>query len=591
VVETNNAALEAIWRDLRPHLEWAEGFALVFLFASHPDPVQFLRERLEESLQLRTLKLILIAPATPDQVPRAVEQILAARPDPGHGPLWVEMWRGSAEVGWPQARRQALHRLNERRFLLERDVALPIVLVLPREERGRVYVEAPDLWAVRCFTAELPAPEPQKITQPQHDQVTPLLVSTAPSPAELEWARLLKQAADRASLDPRDGFAAFESAIERGDLAAARGIANETLDIAQRRIEAAAEAPAEPRNAALRDLSISLDNVGQVERDLGNLEAARTAWRESLDLRRRLREAVGDTPQALRDLSVSLERVGQVEGDLGNLEAARTAYREALDLRRGLREALGDTPQALRDLSVSLNNVGQVEGDLGNLEAARSAYRESLDISRRLREALGDTPQALRDLSVSLNNVGQVERDLGNLEAARSAYRESLDLGRRLREAVGDTPQALRDLSVSLNNVGQVEGDLGNLEAARTAYRESLDIARRLREALGDTPQALRDLSVSLERVGQVERDLGNLEAARSAYREALDFWRRLARSLPENAQYQRELASAEARARSYISPENVGSPSPPPPAGPIPAQKPRGLVSRVRELVGNFFG
>ena len=33
-----------------------------------------------------------------------------------------------------------------------------MILVLPREERGRVYIEAPDLWAVRCFTAELPAP-------------------------------------------------------------------------------------------------------------------------------------------------------------------------------------------------------------------------------------------------------------------------------------------------------------------------------------------------------------------------------------------------------------------------------------------------
>ncbi len=77
------------------------------------------------------------------------------------------------------------------------------------------------------------------------------------------------------------------------------------------------------------------------------------------------------------------------------LAAAREAYRESLDIRRQLRHALGDTPQALRDLSVSLEKAGSVERDQGDLAAAREAYRESLDIGRQLRHALGDTPQAL----------------------------------------------------------------------------------------------------------------------------------------------------------------------------------------------------
>ena len=89
-----------------------------------------------------------------------------------------------------------------------------------------------------------------------------------------------------------------------------------------------------------------------------------------------MRETVGDTPQALRDLSISLYPVaGDVERDLGNLEAARTVYRESLDLCRRLRAAVGDTPQALRDLSLSLDNVGDIDRDLGNLEAARAVFR------------------------------------------------------------------------------------------------------------------------------------------------------------------------------------------------------------------------
>ena len=287
-METSRPDLERIWQNLRPHLEWAQGFALAFLFAGHPQPVQFLRQRLEESLQLRTLRLtVLEEPSSPAELLRVVEQILAIRADPGRGPLWVELWRGTDEEGWPAARRQALHRLNERRTLLERDVGLPIVLILPQAERGRVYIDAPDLWAVRCFTADLPAPDPPvKVSGTAPSEEYAPAVGAPPSPAELEWARLLDRTKDRTRLDLRDAFAAFESAIERGDLTAARATAYQTLDLSRERPKTDAETP-----QALRDLSISLDNVGRVEGDLGNLEAARTAYRESLELRRQIGRA------------------------------------------------------------------------------------------------------------------------------------------------------------------------------------------------------------------------------------------------------------------------------------------------------------
>jgi hypothetical protein len=266
-VETSSPALEAIWRDLRPHLEWAQGFTLVFLFAAHPAPVRFLHRRLEESLQLRTLRLTILAPSAPAELPHLVEEILAVRPDPGRGPLWVELWRGTDEEGWPAARRQALHRLNERRTLLERDVGLPMVLILPVAERGRVYVDAPDLWAVRSFTAELPAPgTPAKVSERTPSEEFAPALGAPPGPAELEWAHLLERTKDRTRLDLRDAFAAFESALERGDLAAARATAYQTLDMSRERLKTIGDTP-----QALRDLSIALDNVGRAERDLGNL--------------------------------------------------------------------------------------------------------------------------------------------------------------------------------------------------------------------------------------------------------------------------------------------------------------------------------
>jgi hypothetical protein len=53
---------------------------------------------------------------------------------------------------------------------------------------------------------------------------------------------------------------------------------------------------------AIRD-PISLNNVGQTEGDLGDLEAARNAWREGLEIARRLSHAFLDRPRYSQDLA------------------------------------------------------------------------------------------------------------------------------------------------------------------------------------------------------------------------------------------------------------------------------------------------
>ena len=63
---------------------------------------------------------------------------------------------------------------------------------------------------------------------------------------------------------------------------------------------------------------------------------------------RRLLDAYGETPQALRDLSVSLDRLGDVQRETGEVAAAAAAYEESLALDRRLLDAYGETPQAHR---------------------------------------------------------------------------------------------------------------------------------------------------------------------------------------------------------------------------------------------------
>ena len=87
--------------------------------------------------------------------------------------------------------------------------------------------------------------------------------------------------------------------------------------------------------------------------------------RNPLPCDRRRVDAYGETPESLRDLSISLDRVGDVRRAAGELASATVAYEESLALRRRLVDAYGETPRSLRDLSISLDKVGDVRREIG----------------------------------------------------------------------------------------------------------------------------------------------------------------------------------------------------------------------------------
>jgi tetratricopeptide (TPR) repeat protein len=292
----------------------------------------------------------------------------------------------------------------------------------------------------------------------------------------------------------------------------------------------------------LRDLSVSLERVGDVQRARGELQAASASFEESLALARQLRQLLGDTPESLRDISVSLNFVGDVQRARGELQAASASYEESLALARQL---LSDTPESLRDIYFSLIRVGDVQRARGELQAASASFEEALALARQLRQLLGDTPESLRDISVSLNVMGDVQQARGELQAASASFEESLALARQLRQLLGNSPEALRHLSISLNFVGDVQQARGELQAASASFEESLALRRQLRQLLGDTPEALRDLSASLIRVGDVQHARDELQAASASFEESLSLVRRTRERLGDTPQGHKDLSYA----------------------------------------------
>ena len=149
-------------QQLLRHLEWQpEGFSLLFVFADAL-PAQWLADWL--NAELRPAGLPLQQPACaallahdPDALVEALMAELTTL-QAAPGAVWLPMLAHPQQPDWDAARRKLLARLNERRFLLERDLPRPLLLVLPANFRPITREIAPDIWHIRVLSQQWRTP-------------------------------------------------------------------------------------------------------------------------------------------------------------------------------------------------------------------------------------------------------------------------------------------------------------------------------------------------------------------------------------------------------------------------------------------------
>jgi len=281
-------------------------------------------------------------PETPDQLltellpqlltPRQYRQALSA-------PVWLDLARPPPDLSsaqrtdWQEASLQFLARLNEQREPLRHT----LILVLSLADKVRIKELAPDLWAIRHFSLETGpwlAPAAAPVPDRPSARPEPFPLNDTEQALIQEWRRLQgKDSTDRGAL--LAGIRACDALLHRGQLDAAKEATAWLEATARSRL---ADRPEDFQ--ALHDLSVSLNNAGDADQALGQWESARAAFTESLEIRRRILQAVGKTPQALRDLSISLEKVGRADRALGQWGSARAAFSEGLEIAQRLARPL-----------------------------------------------------------------------------------------------------------------------------------------------------------------------------------------------------------------------------------------------------------
>jgi len=286
--DDGTAAARAAVRELLLHASVPDGFVLLFVFGDDRTLLREARDQLRLELAARVRPLEVIGPETTEGAAAAALEALLHRPRARGEGCWLELDRDAGAAAWDRARDELLVRLNEKREPLRRALQGALVIALPAGYGPRVRELAPDLWAVRAYSTRLATPGPR---------------------------------AREAQAEPEQDRSRVPGERAREPTAATRALWDEWQRL--------------PRNAERRHLLLSQRLLEALEADGDSAGRAEVA-EQALALARTLRQQLGDSPQVLRDLSVSLEKVGDAARARGDLERAREAFDESLALRRRL---------------------------------------------------------------------------------------------------------------------------------------------------------------------------------------------------------------------------------------------------------------
>jgi len=223
-----------------------------------------------------------------------------------------------------------------------------------------------------------------------------------------------------------------------------------------------------------KSLAHSLNNVGYVYKQKGEIDDAIKYYNKSLGIHRIIADSIG--------IATGLNNLGIIYNSFGEIAKALDYYHESLKIR----EKMSDK----RGVSNSLNNIGYIYHGQWDTLKALEYYTKSMVI----REEIGDK----RGIAESLNNIGTVYEDYKNYIGALEYYNKSL----KICEKIANN----RGISLALSNIAYVYRKQGNLKEAIDFYLKAL--------AIREENNQIQAVAKSLTSIGGVYLDIDKLNEA-----------------------------------------------------------------------------
>jgi serine/threonine-protein kinase len=241
------------------------------------------------------------------------------------------------------------------------------------------------------------------------------------------------------------------------------------------------------------DVAVSLNVLGWLRRQRGDIAGADSLLSTAVDIGRTVFPASGD-PRLAR----ALNDLGIVRADQSNADAATALLNESLEMRRRL---LGDRHIGV---AITTSNLAAVLYAHGDLEAAVRTAEAAL---LRFRESLG--PDHRRTLIVS-QNLAAMRSSWGDPEGASHWHRQILD---RNAQRLGDNHPTVAYNRTLLANDLRVTGSIEEAESLAARAAQDLDTA---------FPDGHRDAVIARRVLGDIRTQLGLTDLALADFRAGL---------------------------------------------------------------------
>ncbi|MEZ5878749.1 MAG: TIR domain-containing protein [Tepidamorphaceae bacterium] len=291
-----------------------------------------------------------------------------------------------------------------------------------------------------------------------------------------------------------------------------------------RKLVAELESVGENRPTLLLNGGLALAELSAAMRAQGEDQAALETAEATVAVFRKLRAVAPADPGWQSGLVVGLDRLGDIRFDLGQHEAARSAYDEGLEIAHSL-PASGARS---RQIAAALENVGHSNEAAGRLDEAKANYETALATWQALPD---DDVERLRAIAATLERIGDVAAKTGNSEAALAAYRDSLARTETLAASDPDNTDWQQDLGTAHQKLGDLLLKTGDGAGALAQYEAHLKIAMRLHTSDTAWRPWRRALMIAGERLGNAAYTLGQTQRALTAFEAALAHARTLART------------------------------------------------------------
>ena len=243
------------------------------------------------------------------------------------------------------------------------------------------------------------------------------------------------------------------------------------------------------------DIAESLDNMGTMNEEKGDLPQAEKYFRQALEMRKKL------YGKEHKEIAATLNNLGQVLHNEGKLPEAEKLYRESLEMRTKL---LG--PEA-DETAATINNLAALliaKEDFVHAEAMMRKVLE-LDLKR-----WGENHP---NVAFSTNNVAYAMERGGKISEAEPFYRKALEMDIKLLGK--EHPITTRGMC----NLGRILMRTGSTDEAEQVLRHGLEIQERIMEK--NNPQ----IANTLMTLAQTLQKKNQCEEAEPMFRDAITIY------------------------------------------------------------------